>query len=114
MASPLPVVRLRAPIPPASPAPDRLCATLHGAVAEEMRLIAALLGQLAEALIGDEEVAMRHIDRLQAFDLMIQCADESAAVLERLAGGAGAHDAIAPVRLEAVQARLRDALARAA
>ena len=93
---------------------DHLAPTLHAAVAGEMRLIASLLERLAETLITDEAFAARHIDELQTFDLVIQCADESAAVLDRLAQGAGVHDAVAPVRLTAVQDRLRHALARAA
>jgi len=93
---------------------DHLAPTLHAAVAEEMRLVAALLERLAETLVGDEHFAARHIDQLQTFDLIIQCADESAAVLDRLAQGARAHDAIAPVRLTAVQDRLRRALSKAA
>lgn len=96
-----------APIDPLAPA-------LHAAVAEEMRLAAALLGRLADTLAGDEHVAGRHLDQLQTFDLVIQCAEESAAVLDRLARGARPHDAIAPVRLTAVQDRLRHALAQAA
>jgi len=93
---------------------DRLAPTLHAAVAEEMRLVASLLERLAETLIADEAFAARHIDALQTFDLVVQCADESAAVLDRLAQGAGAHDAVAPVRLTAVQDRLRNALGKAA
>lgn len=88
--------------------------TLHAAVADEMRLIATLLQGLAERLAGDEEFAARHLDQLQTFDLVIQYADESAAVLDRLAEGACPHDAIAPVRLTAVQDRLRNAISMAA
>ena len=93
---------------------DHLAPTLHAAVADEMRLMASLLERLAETLIADEAFAARHIDELQTFDLVIQCADESAAVLDRLAQGVGAHDAVAPVRLTAVQDRLRHALGKAA
>lgn len=93
---------------------DHLAPTLHAAVAEEMRLVGALLERLAETLVGDEHFATHYLDQLQTFDLIIQCADESAAVLERMARGARSHDAIAPVRLTAVQDRLRHALARAA
>lgn len=93
---------------------QHLAPTLHAAVAEEMRLMAALMEQLAETLVGDEEIAARYLDQFQTFDLVIQCASESAAVLDRLAQGACPHDAIAPVRLTAVQDRLRDALSVAA
>jgi hypothetical protein len=93
---------------------QHLAPTLHAAVAEEMRLMAALMEQLAETLVGDEEIAARYLDQFQTFDLVIQCAAESAAVLDRLAQGACPHDAIAPVRLTAVQDRLRGALGVAA
>ena len=93
---------------------DHLAPTLHTAVAEEMRLVGALLEKLAETLIGDEEFAVRHVEQLQTFDLVIQCANESAAVLERLASGARSHEAVAEVRLTAVQDRLRHALSQAA
>jgi len=89
-------------------------ALLHSAVAQEMRHLGQLLEQLAEVLASDEHVATHYLDRLQTFDLAIQCTEESATVLDRLSEGADPHDAIAPVRLEAVQGRLRAALAQAA
>lgn len=92
---------------------DPLAPTLHTAVADELRLIGALLERLAETLAGDATVATRYMDQLQTFDLLIQCAGESASVLDRMAQGAAPHDAIAPVRLTAVQDRLRGALAEA-
>ena len=92
---------------------DLLAPTLHTALADELRRIGALLEQLAETLAGDAVVAARHLDQLQNFDLLIQCTDESASVLDRMAQGAAPQDAIAPVRLTAVQDRLRAALEQA-
>ncbi|MFV0623224.1 hypothetical protein ACBY01_04320 [Sphingomonas sp. ac-8] len=92
---------------------DLLAPTLHAAVAGELRLIGALLERLAETLVGDEHFSAHYLDQLQTFDLIIQCADESASVLDRLSQGVDPYEAIAPVRLTAVQDRLRDALALA-
>lgn len=91
-----------------------LAPALNSAVAEEMRLIRSLLEELAEVLVADEHFATNYLDQLQRFDLLIQCTDESAAVLDRLAEGASSHDAIAPVRLTMVQDRLRAALDKTA
>ena len=55
-------------------------AALHIALASELRRVSALVEQLAETLVGDEDFVMRHIDQLQVFDLIVQSADESAAV----------------------------------
>jgi hypothetical protein len=113
---PLPLSQRFSPMTLSSPSPcscaagDNLARSLHAAVADEMRLIATLLERLAETVIGDEAFAARHIDELQSFDLVIQCAEESAGVLDRLASGSPAHDAVVPVRLTAVQDRLRHAL----
>ena len=95
-------------------ATNHLAPTLNAAVAEEMRLVGALLERLAETLVADAHFAAHYLDHLQTFDLIIQCTDESAAVLDRLSKGACPHEAIAPVRLEAVQDRLRQALSKAA
>ncbi|OWK33092.1 hypothetical protein SPMU_14380 [Sphingomonas mucosissima] len=73
-----------------------------------------LLEQLSMLLVEDEHFTTNHLEGLQMFDLLIQCTDESAAVLDRMAAGAKSHDAIAPVRLTVVQDRLRAALAKAA
>ncbi|WP_200912592.1 hypothetical protein [Sphingomonas sp. Leaf242] len=89
-------------------------AALHIALASELRRVSALVEQLAETLVGDEDFVMRHIDQLQVFDLIVQSADESAAVLDRVAGGITPDAAIAPVRLSAIQGRLHAALALAA
>ena len=93
---------------------DHLASHLHAAVAEEMRHVRLHLEQLAEMLVCDEHFATNYLEQLQTFDLLIQCTDESAAVLDRMAQGATSHDAIAPVRLSAVQDRLLSALQRAA
>lgn len=92
---------------------DPFSALLHTALAEEMRHVRVRLEQLAELFAADIHFARNYLDQLQAFDLLIQCTDESAAVLDRLGGGARPHDAIAPVRLTAVQDRLLAALDRA-
>lgn len=86
--------------------PEVLC----GAVAAELRVMARLVDSLAELLIGDEDVALRHSTALQGFDLLAQCAGESAALLERVAAGACPRSAIDAVRLEEVQQRLRAAI----
>ncbi len=87
---------------------------LQTAIADEFRRVGQLIEQLAEVLVADEAFVLRHIDRLQVFDLIVQCAHESAAVLDRLSAGVSAHDAIASVRLGTVQQRLTAALAKAA
>ena len=89
---------------------DHLASFLHAAVAEELRHVRMMLEQLAETLASDEHFATHYLDQLQTFDLVIQCTDESAAVLDRMSQGVHSSDAIAPVRLEAVQGRLRAAL----
>ena len=60
-------------------------------------------------LVADEEVALKHIHQLQAFDVVIQRTGESARLLDRLASGVHSHQAIDGVCLEALQTRLRDA-----
>lgn len=96
-----------------SPAPD-LAAALCGAVAEEIRDLRLLIEGLAEVLVGDEQFAMKYLDQLQAFDLLIQRVGESADLLERIASGVCSHEAVDKVRLELVQHRLRAALKAAA
>lgn len=89
------------------PAETSLCA----AVAEEIRGVRALIERLAETLVADERFAMDYLDQLQTFDLVIQHADESADLLERVAQGHSIADAIDRVRLRVVQDRLRAAVA---
>lgn len=93
---------------------DHLLSSLQAALAEELRHLCASLERMAELLIGDAHVAMSYMEQLQEFDLIVQYAGESAAVLDRLALGESPDDAVAPVRLTAVQDRLRAALDRAA
>ena len=86
-------------------------AELCRAVADEIRQVSLLVEELAAVLVADEDVALRHIHRLQAFDLVIQRAGESARVLDQLASGVHSHHAIDGVCLEALQDRLRTATA---
>ena len=90
-----------------------LASTLHSAIADEIREIRVLIEQLAEQLISDERLALAYVEQLQAFDLLVQRADESANLLDRIAGGSRVDDAIDAVRLTAVQERLRAAFAAA-
>jgi hypothetical protein len=89
---------------------DPLIRALHGAVAGELRHVRALIEELAEALVSDEHFVTRYLDKLQAFDLLVQCTEESAAVLDRLAAGACTRSAIAPVRLGQIHERLQAAI----
>ena len=84
-------------------------AELCRAIADEIRQVSLLVEELARVLVDDEEDALKHIHRLQAFDLVIQRAGESARVLDQLAAGVHSHQAIDTVCLEALQARLRAA-----
>ncbi|AGH49053.1 hypothetical protein CV103_02635 [Sphingomonas fennica] len=84
--------------------------SLCAAVAMEIRGVRTLIEQLAETLVADERFAMDYMDQLQVFDLVIQCADESADLLDRVAQGEGVRPAIERVRLTAVQERLRAAI----
>ena len=84
-------------------------AALCRAIAEEIRQLGLLVEDLANVLVADEDVALRHVHRLQAFDLVIQHAGESALVLDRLASGVQSCQAIEDVSLEALQERLRAA-----
>lgn len=89
---------------------DHHAADLYRAIAEEMRHMRAQVEELANILVSDEDIAIRHCERLQAFDFVIQRADESAILLDRLADGTPSHEAVEGVRLTAVQRRLRKAL----
>ena len=89
-------------------------AALHFAIAEELREFAVQIEKIADVIVSDEQFAMANLAQLQAFDLLIQRAGESAALLERLAHGSQAHEAVEHVRLTAVQDRLRSALSAAA
>jgi arginine deiminase len=87
---------------------------LKGALAEEIRDVRRLIEQIAEVIVSDEQFALANMDQLQAFDLAIQRADESADMLDRLSSGSCAHSAVEAVRLTDVQDRLRAALKAAA
>lgn len=80
---------------------------LQSGVAEEIRHVARLLEELAETLVGDAHFLTHFVEKLQTFDLVIQCADESARVLDQMAAGVQPAEAIASVRLGVVQDRLR-------
>ena len=87
---------------------------LKAALAEEIRGVRRLIEQIAEVIVADESFALANMEQLQAFDMAIQRADESADMLERLSQGACAHSAVEAVRLGCVQDRLRAALKVAA
>ena len=82
-------------------------ASLCQAIAEEIRHVSHLVEEIANVLVCDEDVAMKHIDRLQSFDLVVQRASESARLLDRMAEGMPSHHAIDEVCLEEFQQRLR-------
>ena len=86
-------------------------AALCAAVAEEIRGVKTHIERLAELFVADPRFAQDYLDQFQQFDLMAQQAEESARVLDRLAGGQSADEAIAAVRLTAIQHRLRSAVA---
>ena len=90
---------------------DYAGSSLCAAVAAEIRAIKTLIEQLADLLITDARFVTEYVDQFQLFDLMAQCADESASVLERLAEGWSAEEAVAGVRLTIVQQRLHAAIA---
>ncbi|WP_010219721.1 hypothetical protein [Sphingomonas sp. PAMC 26621] len=93
---------------------DHLAASLYAAIATEIREVRVLIEHLADTLVSDEAFAMTYMEQLQTFDLVIQRADESADLLDRMASGSRSLDAISKVRLSVVQDRLRSALSVAA
>jgi hypothetical protein len=90
---------------------DHFAAPLFSALAQEIREIRGLMEGIADILVADESLVTAYLEQLQSFDLAIQRSDESAAVLDRMANGAHAIDAIKSVRLTYVQDRLAAALA---
>lgn len=90
---------------------DDLAITLCAAVAEEIRDLRGLIDGLAEVLASDEYLAGTYTEQLQTFDLLSQRSQEAADLLERVASGTCARAAVEEVRLNAVQDRLRAALA---
>jgi len=84
---------------------------LQAALAGELRRVRIELEKLAEVLVGDVHFATTYLDQLQVFDFLGQCADESAAVLDRLATGVAPEAAVTQVRLDVMVDRLRSAMA---
>jgi hypothetical protein len=89
---------------------DHFAAPLFAAIAEEIRDVRGLMESIADILVADEALCTAYLEQLQSFDLAIQRSDESAALLDRMAGGARAVDAIKSVRLTYVQDKLAAAL----
>ena len=83
---------------------------LHRALADELRDTCGQVEQLAATLALDEELLGRFLVHLQSFDLIAQRIGEGAALLGRLADGGSAEAALACVRLERMQERLRAAI----
>ena len=92
---------------------DHLASSLYAAIADEIRDVRTVIERLADVLVADERLAMTYMEQLQAFDLVIQRADESADLLDRMASGSTSIDAVDKVRLSMVQDRLRSAMAPA-
>jgi hypothetical protein len=101
-----------AEISDADPLPgyDPFADALHSVIAGELREMRDRIEKLAEVLVADEQFAQAYIEQFQAFDYLIQHADECANLLERVVEGQDTLSAIAGVRLAEVQQRLRDAL----
>lgn len=89
---------------------DALATALCAALAAEIRDVRVLIEALAEVLTADEYLALNYSEHLQSFDLLAQRTQESADLLDRIAAGMRGHDAVEHVRLELMQARLRDVL----
>lgn len=85
-------------------------AALCVAVAQEMRVTRRLVEELAAVLTADARFVTEYLHQLQAFDLIVQHVDESAALLDRIAGGQRIGAAVDGIRLAAMQQRLRAAL----
>jgi hypothetical protein len=100
------MAQLHTPIPSNGP----LCAAL----AVELRHVRASIERLAEVLVADEHFITHYLEQFQEFDLLAQYTDESASLLDRLAGGHDPDAAVGGVRLGVVQQRLRHALMQAA
>lgn len=91
---------------------DPLSDMLHGIMAREIREIRERLESLAEVLVGDQHFVTHYLEQLQTFDYVIQHANECSDLLERIAEGEDSLNAIAHIRLGAVQERVRAALQR--
>jgi hypothetical protein len=92
------------------PSADPLLSVLKAALAEELRDVRRLIEQIADILVSDERLAALYLEQLQSFDLIIQRAEESAALLDRIAGGTHPVEAVEGVRLSLLEDRLRAAL----
>jgi hypothetical protein len=92
---------------------DDLAITLCSAVAHEIRDLRSLIESLADILASDEYLACTYTEQLQTFDLLVQRSQEAAELLECVANGTGALEAVERVRLNLVQDRLRTALGAA-
>lgn len=88
-------------------------AAVYAAIAGEIRTMAQIVEQIADALVCSEQLGNDHIRQFQNFDLVVQYAHENAALLDRLAQGTNTDEAIGSVRLTAMQNRLRANLAQA-
>ncbi len=85
---------------------DHVAAKLEAALAEELRDVRGLLEGIADTLSSDKQLVMAYTQQLQGFDLAIQRAEESAALLDRMASGSPLLEAIEGVRLSHVRDRL--------
>jgi nitrogen-specific signal transduction histidine kinase len=90
----------------------RYDAALCTALADEIRAIRTLVECVADVLVADERFVTDYIEQFQLFDLIVQHADESATLLDRMAEGQSVGEAIERVRLHVVQDRLRAATMR--
>ena len=90
----------------ATPRSD-LSSPLCAALAHEIRDVRALVETLSTVFLTDHALALRFVAELQAIDLIVQRADESARLLDRIAAGDCQDRAVDAVRLEDMQARLR-------
>lgn len=93
---------------------DHSSVALQAGIASELRRFRLELERVAELLVSDPYFVTLYLGELQVFDFLGQCADENAAVLDRLADGSPPEAAVAQVRLDVVQDRLRAAMAAGA
>lgn len=89
---------------------DHFAAPLYAAIAQEIRDVRRMIEGIADILVADDALVIAYIEQLQSFDLAIQRSDEAADLLDRMATGARAADAIKHVRLTYVQDKLAAAL----
>ena len=89
---------------------DPQIANLKSALAEEIRDVRRMIEEVADILVSDEQLAATYLEQLQAFDMIVQRAEESATLLDRLAAGSKPAEAVKEVRLSVLQDRLEAAL----